>query len=236
MKNINDLLSDLASDGATHIIANPGTIRDAQKQGIKFDQQTLKSGEEEIETLFEKRKDLALENVNKFPEAPETAIPTIESLYSEIRECILLGLYGAAISLSAILVEFSLKHAIINKKCGSTYDDSEWKKIENKELGPVLTEAKQLGLIDIEWEKKLRDFKNAIRNPYLHYNIQKLTENVVAQKVKKVNIKTQVIEEADVRAKDNPIVWSLSKRFVDKEYVFQTFYFVDTLIKYLFPT
>ncbi|KKR72230.1 MAG: hypothetical protein UU14_C0009G0011 [Candidatus Roizmanbacteria bacterium GW2011_GWB1_40_7] len=64
-------------------------------------------------------------------------------MYNEIKECILFGLFGAAISLSAVLVEFSIKHAIVRKTKGSAYDKEEWARVENIELGPTIAEAKK---------------------------------------------------------------------------------------------
>ncbi|MCL4354955.1 hypothetical protein M1349_05870 [Patescibacteria group bacterium] len=233
MKNINDLLTEL-SQGATHIISKPETIEELQKQGVEFDQLKQITLEQAVEDLFSQRKGVALANITKFLPPPNIAIPTIELLYDEIRECILFELYGAAISLSAVLVEFSLKRAIVEKKCGDTYDKNEWNRIENIELGPTIQEAKQLKVIDDAMEKKLINFKDTVRNPYLHYNIKKITKDVVAGKVKQVDIKTRQVKEVDLYAKDNPIMWSLAKRFIDREMVFKVFRFADNLIKYLF--
>lgn len=233
MRNINDLLTELAK-GATHIISKPETIAELQKQGVKFDEPQDLTPEQAVNNIFAQRKAIALKNITKFSSPPDIAIPTIGFLYDEIRECILFGLYGAAISLSAILVEFSLKHAIIRKKFGSSYNESEWDRIENMELSPTIKEARQLGVIDEANEKRLISFKDSIRNPYLHYNIKKITKNVAARKVKRFDIKTREVKEVDLDAKDNPVVWGFAKRFVDREMVFQIFGFADNLVKYLF--
>ncbi len=234
MKDINQLLTSLVK-GSTHIIASPDTIREAIKQGVKFDKPTKKSTEELISDLFESRKKqaLKLKIYTKFPDIPEIATPTISSLYDEIRECILLGLNGAAISLSAILIEFALKYAIVKFNKGKAYDKKEWDRIENIELGEAIIEAKKLGILNDVWVELLDDFKDKLRNPYLHYNIKKITENVVAGKTKRFDIKTQKTTEEDILAKDNPVVWALAKKFVDREYVLNAFGFADTLIKYL---
>lgn len=233
MKNINDLLTELVK-GSTHIISKPETIEELQRQGVKFDEPKKLTPEQAVDSIFAQRRAIALANISKFVSPPNIAIPTIGFLYDEIRECILFGLYGAAISLSAILVEFSLKHAIVRKKFGNTYKESGWDKIECMELNPTIKEAKQLGVIDEETEKRLISFKDSIRNPYLHYNIKKITKNVAARKVKRFDIKTREVKEVDLDAKDNPIVWGFAKRFVDRETVFQVFGFADDLVKYLF--
>lgn len=232
-KDIDQFLSEL-TEGYTHIISSPQTIENLRKRGVKFDEPVVKSYEEIVNDLFQKRKGIALDTISKFPSAPTAAIPTIGFLYDEIRECVLFGLNGAAITLSAILVEFSLKHSIVKKKCGDTYDKTEWERIENMELGPVIKEARKLEIIDDGLEKKLDNFRVTVRNPYLHYNIQKLTEDVVARKVRKVNVEALKIEEVDMPAEDNPIVWGIAKRFVDKDLVFKAFYFADSVVKKLF--
>jgi len=233
MKNINDLLTELAK-GATHMISKPETIEELQRQGVKFDEPKKITPEQAVENIFVQRKAVALTNITKFASPPDIAIPTIGFLYDEIRECILFGLYGAAISLSAVLVEFSLKHAIVRKKFGDTYKESEWDRVEMIELNPTIKEARQLGVIDEDTEKKLTSFKDSISNPYLHYNIKKITKNVAARKVKRFCIKKREVKEVGLDAKDNPIVWGFAKRFVDREMVFQVFGFADYMVKYLF--
>jgi hypothetical protein len=233
MNSLDDFLSSLVG-GSTHAILNPKTLGDLQKKGVKFDRPREKSVDEALEELFSKRKALAASAIAKFPTPPNIAIPTIGFLYDEIRECIIFGLYGAAISLSAILVEFSLKHAIVRKLESGAFDKSVWERVENIELGAVITEAKSSGIITGEIEKKLINFKNTVRNPYLHYNIKKLIKNVEVKKVKRVDTVTRKVEELDLIAEDNPITWVFAKKFVDKERVFNSFKFADSVVKYLF--
>lgn len=233
MKDINSLLTELAQ-GSTHIISKPETIEELQKQGVEFNKSKITSPEDAIKTLFSQRKGIALANITQFPSPPNIPIPTIGLLYDEVRECILFGLYGAAISLSAVLVEFSLKHAIIKKKRGDAYNKAEWDRIEGIELDPTIQEARKMEVIDETMEKRLKAFKNDVRNPYLHYNIKKITKDVVARKVKRFNVKTRQVFEVDLDAKDNPFVWSLAKKFVDKDLVMKAFLFTDEVIKFLF--
>lgn len=233
MKNIDTLLSELVQ-GSTHIISNPNTIADLQKRGVKFDKPKLKTKEEFIEEIFFQRKSIALANISKFPAPPDIAIPTIGFLYDEIRECILFGLYGAAISLSAILVEFSLKQAIVRKSFENRYNKAEWERIEDIELGDAIKEAREKEIIDDNLQEALHDFKNKVRNPYLHYNIKKIVKKIGANKIKKINVNTQKVEELDLPAEDNPILWGFAKRFVDRETFFDVFKFADTIVKYLF--
>lgn len=233
MSDLDDFLANI-STGATHIITSPKTIDELQKKGVKFDNKKQRTADQIIENLFQERKENAISSVSKFPNAPDIAIPTIGFLYDEIRECILFGLNGAAISLSAVLIEFALKHAIIQKLRGNTYDKSEWDRLENTELDPTIGEAYKLKLIDNKTKEALVSFKNNIRNPYLHYNIKRITKDVVARKVTKVDTRTRKSEVVDLPAEDNPVVWGFAKRFADRERVLEVFVFVDRIVKYLF--
>lgn len=233
MKNISDFLSGLV-EGSTHIISSPNTISDLQKRGVKFEERPKKTEDQFLDELFTQRRKASIALLRKFPDTPQIAIPTIGFLYDEIRESILFGLFGAAISLSAVLVEFSLKHAIVRKNRGAVYDKAEWDRIENIELGPTIVEARSLGIIDDRQEKAIKSFKNTVRNPYLHYNIKKITKRVAANKVKKIDVNTQKVEELDIPAEENPIVWGFAKKFVDRETVFDVFTFADKIVKELF--
>lgn len=234
MNDINQFLSNLVK-GSTHIIASPKTIKDLIAQGAKFDLPTNKTTEELIVDLFEARKKQALELkiYEKFPPVPNIPVPTIRSIYDEIRECILLGLNGAAISLSAILVEFALKNAIVRFSHGHTYNKQEWDRVEDMEMNEAIIEANKLGILNSIWLKVLNDFRDDVRNPYLHYNIKKITRNVVAGKTKRTDLKSGKTTEEDILAEDNPVVWTLAKKFVDREYVLHAFCFADALVKYL---
>lgn len=232
MNTIDDFLSGLVK-GSTHIISSPKTIEDLQKKGVKFDEKPKKTEDEFLNELFDERRKTSTALIKKFPNAPQIAIPTIGFLYDEIRECILFGQFGAAISLSAILVEFSLKHAIVRNNCGNVYDKDEWDRIENMELGPTIIEAKGLSIINDRQEEALKSFKNKVRNPYLHYNIKKIVKRVAANKIKRINVNTQKVEELDLPAEDNPVLWGFAKKFVDRETVFDVFTFSDRIIKEL---
>jgi hypothetical protein len=235
IKDTNELLAGLAKN-VTQIVSNTGTIEKMAKAGIKIDQKLQVSNAEYIESLFETRKAKALETIKKFPPPPKIALPPITSLYDEIRECILFGLNGAAISLSAILVEFSLKHAIVDRTKGvETYDKDEWDRLENKELGPVIKEVEQLDLLDTDSIAQLRRFKNEVRNMYLHYNIKKITTGAVMEQAVRYDMESgKIVTEYNLKAEDHPFLWQMSKQKVDEQSVMNIFLFADSLVKRLF--
>jgi len=235
MKDINSLLTELIeSSGATVIISNPDTIPTLQKEGLPLDQSAPETPEGYVEKLFEIKKTLALDGIKTIPSFPNVPIPTMGLLYNEVVECVLFGLNGAAITLSSILVEYALKQAIVRKKHSGRYDESEWDRIENIELHQAIKEAKELELLDSDTEQQLNDFRNQTRNPYLHYNIKKLTRGVRANKVKKLDIKTGKIEEVQLDAQKDPVLWPYAKKFVDGKSVSQVLNFVCRIVRLLF--
>ncbi len=218
MKDINTILTELLEEsGATVIITNPEDLLGLQKDGLKLDPVVSITPQEHVEKLFEAKKKLALDILNKIPTLPNVPIPTIGLLWKEIVGCVLFGNNGAAISLSAVLVEYALKEAIIKNKHSNGYNAEEWNRIEKIEFGTAIEEAKELNILsDDNTVRKFQDFKNQIRNPYLHYNIKKITKGVRANKVKKLDIKTQKVEEVQLDTENNPILWPYAKKFVDK--------------------
>ena len=112
-------------------------------------------------------------------------------------------------------------------------DSQQWDYFEKIELGPAIKRAKKAGLIDSQMEKKLDSFRKTIRNPYNHFNIKKLTQDVVAEKVKVVDTESGAIEEQNLPAKDNPMIQAQVKPFVDDYHVIPVFYFADEVVKYL---
>ena len=218
MKDINTILTELLEEsGATVIITNPEDLLGLQKDGLKLDPVVSITPQEHVEKLFEAKKKLALDILNKIPTLPNVPIPTIGLLWKEIVGCVLFGNNGAAISLSAVLVEYALKEAIIKNKQSNGYNAEEWNRIEKIEFGTAIEEAKELNILsDDNTVRKFQDFKNQIRNPYLHYNIKKITKGVRANKVKKLDIKTQKVEEVQLDTENNPILWPYAKKFVDK--------------------
>ena len=234
-QDINELLAPYAA-GATQFIANSSTLEKLVQKGLKLDTPVKESDEDFINRVFDERKKIAKDIIGKLPQKPDIHLPPILSLYDEIGECILFGLNGAAISLSAVLVEFAIKHAIVDRKSGvEIYDKAQWNRVEKKELGPILEEAEKLGIFTEEEISKLVYFKNNIRNPYLHYNIKEITKGVIMKEAFAYNAETDKIEKKyNLKAEDNPFLWEMGKRNVDKGEVLGVFKFADSVVRKLF--
>ncbi len=233
--DINELLAEQAKD-ATHFIATPETLEDMVKAGLKLDEQRPITDEEYVDQLFAGRQENAKKLIKQLPAPPRIALPPLTSLYAEIRECILFGLNGAAITLSAILVEFAIKHAIVDHTKGiEVYDKGEWDRIEASELGKVIDEAAKLKLFETDELKRLKTFKDKVRNPYLHYNIKKITTGAVMPEASAYDTKTKkIVKKYNLKAEDNPFLWQLAKNHIDEQTVLDYFRFADSVVKRLF--
>ena len=228
--NIKKKLDELA-EGSDTIIANPNDIEKLKDQGLPIRVVPSKT----IPELFQERLKSALDIAQYLPILPDRLPPAIKSLYQEIRECIFFGLNSAAITLSGNLIEFTLKHVTYVKEVGGyqKYDSKKWDEFETIEFGKSINRAKKNGLLPSKMAKQLHSFREDIRNPYSHYNIKKITQDVIAGKVKKINLSTGEIEEADIPAKDNPMIQAQVKPWIDQQRVLDVFNFSDMVVKFL---
>ena len=212
IEDIQKIMCELADDSDT-IIVNPGTLEELKRSGVPFDTVPAPT----IDQLFDQRKQNAFLRIGQLPSLPQGLPPAVQALYQEIRECIFFGLNGAAITMSAILIEFVLKYTTFIKEAGGYQcaANHDWDQFENMELGPAINRAKRAGVLDAKMAKRLHSFRETIRNPYSHYNIKKITYGVVAQKVKQVNTTTGAVTEVDLAAKDHPMIQARVKPWVD---------------------
>jgi hypothetical protein len=223
-------MNELAENSDT-IIANPKMLEELRRSGVPLETVPAPT----VTQLFDQRKKNALMKIGQLPSLPQRLPPAVQALYQEIRECIFFGLNGAAITMSAILIEFVLKHTVFIKEAGGYQkaNTQDWDQFENMELGPAINRAKRADILDTKMAKKLDSFRKTIRNPYSHYNIKKITYGVVAEKVKQVDTNTGAVTEVDMAAKDYPMIQAQLKPWVDEEKVLAVFTFADEVVKYL---
>jgi len=232
VKNIQKIMDGLVGD-SDRIIINPETLAELKDSGVPFD--TIPSPT--IDQLFEQRKQNAFLRISQLPPLPHGLPPAVQALYQEIRECILFGLNGAAITMAAILIEFVLKHTTFIKESGGYQRANlkDWDRFEDMELGPAINRAKRAGILDAKMAKRLHSFRQNIRNPYGHFNIKKITFGIVAKRVKQVDIKTGEVKEIDLEAKDHPMIQAQVKPWIDEKNLMNVFIFADEVVKYLLP-
>jgi hypothetical protein len=99
-------------------------------------------------------------------------------------------------------------------------------------LAGAIGRATKNRLLSKEEKRSLNKFRANTRNPYLHNNIKKLTSEVVGR-VNILDVLTGEIEVKVVSAKDDPLIQSDAKDFVDKELVFIVFGYTNTIVKML---
>lgn len=227
---VTKLLDRLIKD-TTIIIASPSSINEMRGKGAKIHQEKKLTPKEKLDKLFQERRSNAEIQINLLPEFPDIGTPSVQTLYQEIQECILMGLNGAAITLSGILVEFALKVAIIRKESSVNNQIELWDFVETLDFGKSISKAKELRIIDENKANKLTRFKDDVRNPYNHYNLKKITRGFTAGKTKVVDIKTGKFEEKDLTAEENPQIWFVAKSFVDRKRVIEVFVFADSVVK-----
>lgn len=228
MNALEELINKLVNDN-TIIILHPETQKKMVQQGLPIEETRFVPIDEAIPLLFEKRKSEAVNIAKSLPSRPNFILPAINEIYDEIYQCILFGLNGAAITLCGILIEFTLKQVVYFYKNDHkfVYDPDSWDTYENTTMGPVIEQALALKIVNQKQADKLTRFKNDIRNSYNHYNIKKITKDVIANKVKKVNTKTLQVEEVTLSAEEAPFIQGIAKRHLDKALVRGVFDYTD---------
>jgi hypothetical protein len=233
MVDIESILSKLAA-AADRIVANPADIEQLLKQGVKFEQSPKRTLEESIDLLFSTKKEHALDRAKQLPAMPQMPY-AVASLYEEIVTCIIFGVYGAAITLSGILVEFVLKLCTYVREAGGYdhYDPAHWDEFEKITFARAIKRAAKAGLINATQVTGLNRFKDAVRNPYNHYNIRKITAAVIWDKVHVVKLDTGDVDEKAIAAKDNPVIQAQAKPLVDQKLILHIFGFADAVTRAL---
>lgn len=232
-KVVKKLIEDAIADGKT-IHGNRRSFQKIRDLGVEVpDGSRRVSWEEVVERFFSDDEKLkALERAGKIPERPDIPLPSVVSIYEEIIKGIILGTNGAAITQSCILVEYMLKFATykIEMDGFGKHDIFKWTEFERTSFGDAINRAAKQNLLSGERKKSLEEFKNKTRNPYLHYNIKKITEGVVLRNVRRINIETGEERVIDQDSDSEPTVRSDAKRFVDEDRVLEIFTFANDFV------
>jgi hypothetical protein len=112
---------------------NPKAMQKLKDAGVAVPEFRIIPWQEYIEGFFsDKRKNEALQRVQKLPELPDLPLPEVTKIYKEILTCITFGLNRAAITLSCILVEYMLKYASFKIEMGGfgKYDATKWEELK----------------------------------------------------------------------------------------------------------
>jgi hypothetical protein len=198
-------------------ISSPETIERLKSRGLPI-KSVFITFKEYLEKLFTEKRKIADNLIGKLPILDTNiANATIQALYEELKECFVLGIPGAGITLSVILLETGLKYRLFEER---SKDDpnSKWEDIEEIDFTRTINDLFSLKVITKKEKEELNDFNLYTRNPYIHYNIKKLVKDMVLQELSSVNIETgEVTKLINVKPSDYPSLWFSAKKALDKK-------------------
>ena len=209
-------LMDEAIKGATHIVSSPDVIKKMVDQGLPIQKKFIKY-EDYIETLFEKKKNGALDLATQLPQLDETiADGVISEIFEEIRDSHILGIFSASITNAILLLEYAMRSRLYNERLKSN-PKTEWSDLEKLDMDALIQNLFRLKILSGEEKIGLANFSKTFRNPYFHINMHKLTKDMVIERLPGVNIHTlEKIEMRDVKVSDHKFLWFAAKRVLDK--------------------
>jgi len=219
---------------SNYLLATPETLEQMINKGLPVKSHQI-TYSEYIDKLFEEKKRFAQSIISQLPLLKtEIANATASALYNELRECFILGIPGAGITLAIILLEYSCRHRLFKEKL-KTNKNTSWSKLEKLLLGQTINKLKEYLIISEEEHLKLEDFNKSIRNNYLHYNIRKLVKDAVLKELPSIKIDTgEVNIEKNVDIKDKPYLWFSAKRALDNKNIIPiTKFCIDWTNKFL---
>lgn len=223
--------------GPKVVVASPEFIKKELERGGPVQFIPDKPLPEAIKELFEDRKKHAHEIASKLIPCPlHEPIPLVVYFYDQIRACILFKLHSLAITLCGTMVESCLKYCSYSIESSNLneFDPNLWDTFERDDFGKSIERARKNGLLDDKTEPAYRTFKNNFRNPYAHFNIQKLTKGVTLGKVEVFNAETGETQIEDIPANRMPAFQMIALEKMDATRVLEVFDFADRLVQHLF--
>ncbi len=216
-EDIQRKLNELAKNSDV-MIASPDTIANLQGRMSGFSSK-FETYQEYLDKLFAEKRAASYDLLNQLPDLdPIIANPTASALYEEVRQCAVMGIPGATITQAVILLEHAARHRLWEMRLESD-PHARWEDVELLNLGDCVKELKKKGVINKSESKRLVDFNENVRNPYLHYNIKRLLtiEGVTITELPSINVKTgETTILKDVSVPDMPQLCFSAKRVMDK--------------------
>lgn len=211
-KELNELVkqSDL-------FVSSPETIERLKARGLPI-KSIFITYKEYLEKLFTEKRKIADDLIGKLPILDANiANATIYALYEELKECFVLGIPGAGITLSVILLETALKYRLFEERSKKD-QNSKWEDIEQIDFKRTINDLFSQKVITKEEKKELNDFNLETRNPYIHYNIKRLVKDMILQEMSSVDIETGVVTKLkNIKPSEYPSLWFSAKRVLDKK-------------------
>lgn len=221
MKNNTKLekLLDETSKNATHFVSSPDTIEKMKAMGLPIEEKFI-TYEEYFEKLVAHKRKNAVSLLKQLPLLDDTiANSVISAIYEEIRASFALEIFTSTIFNSIVLLEYAMRVRVYDERLKKD-PNSEWERVERLTMRRLISQLKEMKIINNKDRKALDSFNDKFRNPYLHINIHKMIKGIYANDVKKVDIKTKKMEiKNKVDVSKHPQLWFLAKKFYDRSYV-----------------
>jgi hypothetical protein len=213
------IMDSMVKNGATVMVANTKTIQQMQEQGVPIQKRFIPY-EQYLEDLINKKRPDAIALLRQLPVLDESiADGVVSEIYEEIRSSYGLGFFTSTIVNSIFLLEYAMRAALYAERL-KTDPNTPWSALENDQMNRLIGKLRRANLIDEAEKDLLTEFSENMRNPYLHINIQKMSEGIFIEKLPGVNIHTQeTIELTDVKVSEHQFLWFTAKRFFDKHHV-----------------
>jgi hypothetical protein len=216
-------------------VVNPALVKRLLELGVEF---TVKEGET-IGDFFKIAQQHAEDLVSHLPAMPNWLEYQFRRPYYEARCALLVGLYGASITLSAIMLEYMLKWTAFCVEATESPNGvapDRWQSIEEKvQFGDAIGYAKRWGLIDKPIAKKLHAFRDQIRNVQGHQLIHKATNGVAFPKSTVVDFSKETCDsDQSLSAHTNPTLSAIAKEKMDEQNALKIFLFVHSCMEHLF--
>lgn len=217
-KNLKEKLDEMVAY-SDYIVANEETIERMQQKNL-LAQSTFISYEDYLDKLFKEKKEHARELIKNLPLLDEKlGSATASALYNEFRECFVLGVNGAAITLAIVLLDYATKHRLFEEK-RKLIPKVEWKSVEGLQLGDTIKKLKELKAITEDEKAQLLLFNSKVRNNYIHYKIRELIKDMVIFELPSINIYTgEVTVYKNVDVKTMSHLWFSAKKKLDRDTV-----------------
>ena len=218
MNNLKKKLDELVKQSDL-FVSTPETIERLKAKGLPI-KSVFTTYEEYLDKLFVERRKLASDLVKNLPHLDhKIANSAIQALYEELKECFVLGIPGAAITLAVILLELALKYRLYDERIKRD-PSSKWEYIEQIDFTKAISSLWKLKVISKKEKQQLDKFNLKFRNPYIHYNIKKLVHDMVLGELSSVNVETGKIKVLkNVKPADYPSLWFSAKRVKDKKVI-----------------
>lgn len=205
--------------GSTMMVMSTETSNRMVEDGLPIQSKFIPFDEYLISLFQEKRKQ-AGEKIKQLPLLDDDLGDAVAaSLYNEFRECFVLGVNGAAITLAIMLLEYAMKRRIYIEQFENK-QQPKWEDIESMSFIGTVSDLKKY--ITNTQHKALLEFNDTVRNNYIHYKVKNLISdaNMYIEKLPVLNTNTgeaEVLENVEI--KTMPQLWFSAKRKLDEDVV-----------------